>query len=357
MKKITLIKLFIVTVGILFAACKSDITQPVVSSNPGAPAQSDLSLTTNFVKDNADSLITFKWDAANFGFEASITYSLQVSPQSDFSADVVKLFSTQSLTGTASIRQVDNILLGWGKEAGTATNLYYRVVASVTDNIMVYSDVKSKQLTPFKFQLSPDEYTIAYVPGSYQGWSPGNPDGSGRIYSYNADSKFEGILRLDDGTNPTTEFKITVNPNWNGPNYGGNLTKTGNNYSGNLDPNGNNFLVNAACYKFNVDVNALTIALTKTDDWGIIGSAIPPYDWSADVNLFYDGKYQVWTITGDFKAGEFKFRANNAWDLNYGSNNNDGTLQAGGNNIPLAADGNYTIKFDPVALTYTVTKN
>lgn len=355
MKKITLIKLFIVLVGILLAACKSDITQPVVSSNPTKPNQSDLSLSVLFDKANADSLITFSWSSANFGFDASITYTVQVSPQSDFSADVVKLFSTQDLKGTASIRQIDNVLLSWNKEPGTATNIYYRVAASVTDNIVVYSDVKSRQLTPFKFQLDPDEYTIAYVPGSYQGWSPGADNG--RIYSYNADNKYEGIIRLDDGTNPTTEFKVTVKPNWDGPNYGGNLTKTGSNYSGNLDPNGNNYLVTAACYKFNVDVNALTISLTKTDDWGIIGSAIPPYDWSADLNMFYDGKYQVWTITGDFKAGEFKFRANNGWDLNYGSNANDGTLQAGGSNIPLASDGNYTIKFDPVALTYTVTKN
>ncbi len=65
----------------------------------------------------------------------------------------------------------------------------------------------------------------------------------------------------------------------------------------------------------------------------------------------------MWEITADFHAGEFKFRANQDWALNYGSNANDGTLQAGGSNIPLATAGNYTIRFDPVKLTYTVKKN
>lgn len=355
MKKTTLITLIIAVLGLALVSCKSDISQPEISSNPTAPTQSDLSLTVDFTKTNADSPITFSWSAADFGFKASITYTLQLSTRSDFSADVINLFSTQKLTGTSSVRQIDNVLLAWGLAAGTETTLYYRVSASVTSTVVVYSAVKSKKLTPFKFQLDPDQYTIAYVPGAYQGWSPGADNG--RLYSYNADSKFQGIIRVKDGANPTTEFKITVNPNWNGPNYGGTLTQTGNDYSGVLDPNGGNFSVKSAVYAFDVDVNALTIKMTKTDDWGIIGSAIPPYDWSQDVDMFYDGKYQVWTITSNFKAGEFKFRANNDWSLNYGDTGADGTLNAGGDNIKLTADGNYTIQFDPVKLTYTVKKN
>lgn len=102
----------------------------------------------------------------------------------------------------------------------------------------------------------------------------------------------------------------------------------------------------------------MTISLTKTDDWGIIGSSIPPYDWSADVNMNYNGQRQMWEITGDFKAGDFKFRANDDWTLNYGDDGNkNGGLKAGGDNIALAADGNYTIRFDPVKLTYTIIKN
>ncbi len=65
----------------------------------------------------------------------------------------------------------------------------------------------------------------------------------------------------------------------------------------------------------------------------------------------------MWEITDNFVVGEFKFRANDAWDLNYGDKGADGTLEAGGDNIKLTAAGNYTIRFDPVKLTYTVKKN
>jgi hypothetical protein len=193
------------------------------------------------------------------------------------------------------------------------------------------------------------------VPGSYQGWSPGAVNGT--LYSYGFNSQYSSIVRVIDTTGTTAQFKITNAPDWNHTNWGGTLTPSGNNYSGTLDPSGNNFQVNNACYVVAVDVSALTISLTKTDDWGIIGSAVPPYDWSKDVDMFYNGQRKMWEITANFNAGDTKLRANDGWTLNYGSNANDGNLQAGGNNIPLATAGNYTIRFDPVKLTYTVKKN
>ena len=353
MKKITL-TLFFAVFALLFVACERDITEPTISANPSKPAQSDLSLTVDFTKANAESPIAFSWSAADFGFASSTTYTLQLSSKNDFSADVVNLLSTQSLSGTSSVKQINNVLLSWGKTAGTETDLYYRVAASVAAANVVYSEVKSKKLTPFKLQLEPDQYTLIYVPGAYQGWSPGADNG--RLYSYNADSKYEGIVRIKDGTNATSEFKITSAPDWSHTNWGGTLTKSGNNYSGTLDPSGNNFSVAAGVYLINVDTSTLAITLTKTDDWGIIGSATAD-GWNSDMNLFYDGKYKVWQITADFTAGEIKFRANDDWGLNYGDNGADGSLEAGGANIALATAGNYTIKLDVENKTYTVKKN
>ena len=65
----------------------------------------------------------------------------------------------------------------------------------------------------------------------------------------------------------------------------------------------------------------------------------------------------MWEVTLDLPVGGFKFRADNDWALNYGDTGADGTLDAGGDNIQIAAAGNYTVKFDPVALTYTITQN
>lgn len=352
MKKIKL-TLFIAVIGLLFVSCQRDITEPVISSSPSKSTLADLSFTVAFTVNNADSLIRFSWSAADFGFASSTSYSVQLSPKNDFSSNVATVLTTQKLSGTYKVGDLNTLLLAWNYAIGTAVTVYYRIGASVSSNVAtVYTDTKSKSFTPYDAVIN---YPMVYVPGAYQGWSPGAENG--RLYSYGFNSQYAGILRIKDGTNAASGFKITVNPNWNGPNYGGTLTKTGNNYSGTLDASGNDFSVSAGTYAVVVDINAKTITLTKTDDWGIIGDAVPTTGWSSSAPMFYNGQRKMWEITTNLVVGAFKFRANDAWDLNYGSNAADGNLQAGGKDIPLATAGNYTIRFDPVKLTYTVKKN
>jgi hypothetical protein len=353
MKNILATVLTIAVLGILFISCERDITEPTMSSNPVKPQIGTLVIPPAFNVNYADSAVTLTWSAADFGFKASVTYTVQASPTSDFSSNVSSFPPTQELRGVTTVGNVNTFILAWGYPIGSPVTVYYRVAASVSQSLApVYSEAKSISLTPYDAVIN---YPMIYVPGGYQGWSPGAENG--RLFSYGFNSQYQGIVRVKDGANATSEFKITLHPNWDGPNYGGLLIPSGNNYSGVLNPTGDNFVVNSNVYEFSVDVTALTIALTKTDDWGIIGSAVPPYDWSSDVDMFYNGQRKMWEITADFHDGELKFRANDGWDLNYGSNNNDGTLQQGGNNIPLSPAGNYTIRFDPVRLTYTVQRN
>ena len=354
MKKIKL-TLFLAILGLLFASCKTDILQPVVSSSPTSPGQVNLTYTGQFTMNYADSLMTFSWGAANFGLQLSTTYNVQITPDSSFANNVKSIITTQKLTGTAKVSDVNTAILSWKYTVGTPVKVYFRVAASVSQKVdSVFSSASSTTLTPY---LAVINYPMIYVPGAYQGWAPG--DVNGTLFSYNSDSKYEGIVRIDSTASNNGEFKITPAPNWDNS-WGGTLTvsvtATGNNYSGTLDPSGNNFAVTPATYKFTVDVNALTITLTHTDDWGLIGDATPD-GWNSDQNMFYNGQIKMWEITLDLVVGTIKFRANNAWDLNYGSNNNDGTLQTGGANIPITAAGNYTIRFDPVALTYQIIKN
>lgn len=335
----------------MFISCERDITEPRISSDPTAPTLADLSYSGEFNMENADEPVTFSWTEADFGFQSSTTYGVELAPVSDFSSDVATLFTTQEMEGSATVNDLNNLILSWNNAIGEPATVYYRVYATVNPTATVYSEVKSEVFTPFETLI---DYPMIYVPGAYQGWAPGEENG--RLFSYGFNSLYEGIIRLVDADNPTVEFKITPAPNWDND-WGGSLTKSGDDYSGELVPTGSNFQVDAGVYEFDVDVNALTISLTKTDDWGIIGSAVPPYDWSADVDMFYNGQRKMWEITADFEAGEFKFRANDDWALNYGDTGADGSLDAGGDNMVLSEAGNYTIRFDPVNLTYTVTKN
>lgn len=357
MKKIKL-SIFIAVLGLLLVSCARDITEPVMSSSPNKSTLADASFTATFTANNADSLITFSWSAADFGFASSNSYAVQVSPTSDFSSNVITLFTTQNLHGTAKVSEINTIMLGWNYEVGANVTVYYRVSASVTSSVIVYSVARSKSFTPYLAT-----FPMLYVPGAYQGWSPGKEpgvDGTGRLYSYNFTSVYQGIIRIKDGANATSAFKITNLPAWPPATgaiaWGGTLTKTGNNYSGTLNPTGDDFSVSAGTYAIVVNVTALTITLTKTDDWGIIGNAVPTTGWNSSVPMFYNGQIKMWEITTNLVVGEFKFRANDAWTVNLGKDA-EGTLKQDGANLAITTAGNYTVSIDPVGLTYKVKRN
>ena len=352
MKKISYIIMAFMA-GILFYSCENDLLeQVVIDANPSAsellsPSGVDgLLYTIN----DADKNIEFTWTASDFGFDASISYSVQVALTDDFT-NSVDLFTTYELSGSLKVSDLNNIFTGQGLSSTDKTTIKCRVKSSVSAEVdPSYSDLTNYDVRTYQTVI---DYPVVYVPGAYQGWSPGAE--TGRLYSYNFDDIYEGIIRLN-GDDPAP-FKITINANWDGPNYGGVLVASGDDYSGTLDDTAGDFFAAIGTYEYTVDMANLTIDLVKTDDWGIIGSSVAPFDWSEDIDMFYNGQIKMWEITGDFVAGVLKFRANDAWDLNYGDTDADGSIEVGGTDIELAEDGNYTIRLDIENATYIVLKN
>jgi hypothetical protein len=105
--------------------------------------------------------------------------------------------------------------------------------------------------------------------------------------------------------------------------------------------------------------NFYTIKVTPYpawDNWGIIGGATPT-GWGSDTNMDYDLTTKKYSITMNMVVGEFKFRLDDAWTVNYGDDGNNLSLEPGGSNIPIAVAGSYTIVADFTAKTYTIKKN
>jgi len=105
--------------------------------------------------------------------------------------------------------------------------------------------------------------------------------------------------------------------------------------------------------------NFYTVKITpypSWDNWGIIGSATPT-GWGSDSNLDYNLSTRKYSITMNMVVGEFKFRLDDSWTLNYGDDGNNLSLEANGGNIPIAVAGSYTIVADFTAKTYTIVKN
>lgn len=59
--------------------------------------------------------------------------------------------------------------------------------------------------------------------------------------------------------------------------------------------------------------------------------------------MTFDPETQIWSVTTELSDGEFKFRANDGWDINLGGRIND--LSFGGDNI-IIESGTYTITLD-----------
>ena len=84
---------------------------------------------------------------------------------------------------------------------------------------------------------------------------------------------------------------------------------------------------------------------------GMVGSAIPPFDWNTDVPMqTMDGN--IYAAIVPCAAGMAKFRQDGAWTVNWGSNTFPaGIGTQGGADIPVPA-GTYLVVFDRISGAY-----
>lgn len=229
-----------------------------------------------------------------------------------------------------------------GKTVGIATGVTgaidFRIKAVINNtNQVSYSSKVTVQVTPA------DLISYLYVPGDYQGWSP---DVAPKLASTDG-VNFEGYINVPAGG--TGEFKINSNPDWNHTNYGGTATTLSTSGGNLVWPNGT-----GTYYKVNVNLTTLAWSATQITTWGVIGDGTPN-GWGSSTPLTYDVATKTWKATMNFTSGYFKFRANNAWDINLGGN--AGGLTYGGSDIPVTLTGTHTITLNlnnPPAYSYTI---
>lgn len=346
MKKISIILLvFAIMLG--FYSCQKEATKVVYNpanvTSPNLSGITDGSVIT-FLKSQSDSIVQFTWTPAKYGFNTSVQYFVQIAKAGTNFAEPQTLGTTESVdTLKVAVSSFNNKVntMKANAESPDPVNVEMRLIAIISPSVdTVFSQTIGFTLNTYYIPII---YPQLYVPGDYQGWAPDAADSIGSIKS---NTSFEGYVYI---SNPGSGFKFTSQRDWNGTNYGDGGT------AGTLSTDGgagNLTVPEAGFYKFNVDTQALTWSYLKTT-WSMIGDVTSGGDWSTDLPLNFDTTTDLWTVTGDFPAGAFKFRANDSWDLNYGSDANDGILQDGGGNINITAAGNYTITLD---LTNTVYK-
>jgi hypothetical protein len=346
--------LFILTaiIGVTFlVSCSSEEKDPVL----------DMSLTTKpvitspanglvvvLLQDSAETMFpSFKWNPAEYNLKnlENTKYILQLDMEGNNFASPIDLVSSTEAMFELTDSAMNVKLIAFGINPDTAKNVQLRVHAFINDAsgyTDVYSEAVTITVTTYKESGGTVEYPKLYVPGAYQGWNPG---GAPMIYDFDNDGVYNGYFMIaSDATD--FNFKFTSAPNWDGTNYGAGvgegILSTDNN-AGNLSVPG------PGTYKVSVDINNLTWTY-EVESWGVIGEWL---SWSSDIDMVYDFDNHYFSATvADIPAADnqrFKFRANDAWDINLGAKDpDDGFLVPGGKDIPIPAGGTITfiLKFD-----------
>lgn len=201
-------------------------------------------------------------------------------------------------------------------------------------------DTDGSYSTPRTYEIA-SAFEYLYTPGNSNGWNHGTAN---MLFTTDYEN-YNGYAFLNG------EFKFTNAADWNHTNYGnadeeGKLTTDGS--AGNLPCEAE------GVYWCSVNIPSLTYTKTLITTIGMIGGF---NGWSeseamtAAVTGTTDIKY-TGTITTT-EATEFKFRANDGWDINLGGEVDN--LTPGGANLVLSEAGTYNVVLDLSTVPYTCT--
>jgi hypothetical protein len=343
-KKYTTIFILLVT---LFISCQKEEDKVLLAiENSPLLSVNNTSFILN-AGTAADTLFKLKWDPSNYGFNAAVSYTLQISRGGSNFDKTREIVIGNGFNYNITGADLNQLALALGLRFNTKGSLQARIQSNVGESVPpLYSNVIAFDVTPYQVVIN---YPSLWVPGSYQGWDPAKAP---KISSIQSNGIYEGYVNFT-GSNIT--FKLTSHPNWNNANYGwASSTVTGNNVRGTFNTTGGNlFVPKEGYYRLQANTNTNEWAATLTT-WTIIGDApLASNNWASDVPLNFDAATNTWSAEVDCKAGKFKFRANADWGLNLGDNGGDLILEYNGADLVIPAQGKYTIVLDLKAGNYT----
>lgn len=301
-------------------------------------------------------VITISWPAVVFPVDAPVTYAVQFDLPTDTIGDkawqnAVKIDAgSNTLSKSLLGSDLNKIALKLGLKVATVADLVIRVEATLDRS--VYSKAIGIKVTPYEKEIV---YGEIYMPGSYQGWAVETAAALTAI----GKGVYQGYVTFPVGAG--LGFKLNPERNW-AQFYG----DAGN---GNLGLKNDKDLEVAASgsYQMNVNLNTLKWSYVAYS-WGIVGDATAG-SWDTSTPMDYDHQTKTWKITVDLKAGNVKFRLNNAWTINYGpKNTTDGLVYLDDQGAHYVGEaGTYEITYQindidpssngyPSTAKYTITK-
>ncbi|MBD1260467.1 SusE domain-containing protein [Maribacter polysiphoniae] len=292
----------------------------------------------------------FVWNNVDFGVQTEINYQLQGSIDNTFAAyDPTTEYDSGTLSVTnaeVKVSDLSNLATLLGLEAGDSGQVYFRARAFAgsgegADAVDSYSDVMTLNISILEESSGSTGVEIStwgVVGSGYNDWGGAGPDAP--FYTTTTPGVIVSYATLIDG-----EIKFRENNDWASDLGEGDT-------DGTLAAGGANIAVTAGDYKITLNLNDSTYTI-EAYSWGVVGSGYNDWGATPDAKFYYDYTTDTFTVGVRLVEGEIKFRMNNEWNVDFGDNGADGTLESGGENIAVS-EGHYTIRMNLNDNTYTI---
>ena len=299
------------------------------------------------------------WEPARLVYGETVSYNVYLkvaeaapalSAVGRKAVDAGAYLLAEGIAGTSYSTTVDAlneaVVAAGGEEAADVDVTF--IVEAVCESLPGGVEAASAKMTVTTYLATFPE--VLYTPGSHQGWDPASS--ATLAQSSSVKGYYEGIIDLTTEDGNDAEFKFSPYPEWK-DDFGGKV-EVGGKDGVYVSANGtigvsDNIKVPSGVYVVMLNKKLNTIQMVSLSSVGIIGTAVG--GWDAEIPMEWNKETNVFTVTTNFVADEYKFRLNDDWDYSiddtYGVN-------GGGANLKASSEGNYKVTLDMSRHPYAV---
>ena len=353
--------------GMIAGCQKPDMVQIAAPEDVVAPVLEAVEGPIEITPSNmVDGKVAFTWSLADYGVMTQVNYSLEAATAAN---PDTKVTITSGITANAAALEAGNISTEIAYEAlnailfndlklndGVAEDVLFTIAAKVGEYAPVYSNSVAVSC---KVTAAEKQYPKLTVAGSYayNNWTPGKGQ---FVFDFEGtDAKYSGVIDFGEDVS-ALQFKF-VGEAWGNNEFSVPAGETQAPEAAELPlvaGGGDNIAAYTTHRFYSLTLDKATPKVTKNFSFntlGVIGDATPT-GWDADTDMQFNPEKQRFYVDLTLIDGKIKFRADDAWDVNWGGA--EGVLSAGGADIAVTA-GDYRIYVnlnDPANPTYELNK-
>ncbi|MEM6516010.1 MAG: SusE domain-containing protein [Bacteroidota bacterium] len=324
------------SLGIFITSCEND--EEIFTATTTDPITLfDLPITTISLDPSTpgNPAVTFNWEEADYGQPASENYRVELSIDEAFTSPVLVSSVNGTTATTLTVSELNTGVGNAGLPPFQNGTIYVRVLTSIGTQNGLPQSSNTISFTVFPYTTIKPQLFLVGAYQSVSGYGTENAEAPTLASSeFGTENDYDGFVYFG-GSDLSFQFHragfvgdyVEGNPIYG--NDGGNAVEGA---SGSFEAPSEGF------YRVNVDLETGTVSFTETN-WGIAGPGGPAGDWPGDTvddaDMTYNIEAKVWEFNNASTAsGEFKYRANDDWGLNFGlDSDNDGSLNFGGDNF------------------------